>query len=258
MKMTKKGAQNVTVALDKIAGLFQAEWETLGIDKEAAEKFVQHVDHMADTVAKKAGLLDEQKTAADWPPSDIGREVAGPQDGDSDEGYMKGEFSQQENRELREMQEAGSLSGVNTDPQSPSPGKQATFDALGRMEAGHRVGAAIQKLKDAAAEFSKDPVQKEFIATPLAKLAFALSTVQEGITAGSVDGAMTNRALKAAGEVLPHLGVETAELQKLATAAKLATDVIGSVALADGGRIEDKPDGGRQAEDDHGFNLNAA
>ena len=73
---------------------------------------------------------------ADMDPEDIGREVGGPLDQVDDAGaepWMKEEFTQQENRELSELQEAGALPGTQLSPRKPSPGKQA--DRLGELRA---------------------------------------------------------------------------------------------------------------------------
>ena len=61
-------------------------------------------------------------------PEDIGREVGGPleqADGAGAEPWMKEEFTQQENRELCELQKSDALPGTQLYPRKPTPGKQA-------------------------------------------------------------------------------------------------------------------------------------
>ena len=70
---------------------------------------------------------------ADFNPEDIGREVGGPLRQDNDEAFMGQEFTQQRFRDLREHQEAGELSQVQTEEQGPQPGKQARLAHLRRL-----------------------------------------------------------------------------------------------------------------------------
>ena len=88
-----------------------------------------------DKEDKKARLQELRRRRAGFNPEDIGREVGGPLESlDGDEAYMGGEFTQQENRELRETEQAGKLPGVTTEPRSPSSGKQARLAHLRRLQ----------------------------------------------------------------------------------------------------------------------------
>ena len=129
MSLTKKGALLITKDLDRIATLVSGEYKTLGLPEKVASGFAEWCDRIADRIENTAGI-DPQTKKADYPADDIGKEVAGPHEGDADEDYMKGEFTMQERRELSEMQQGGKLPGVSTDPRGPRPGVQASLDLL--------------------------------------------------------------------------------------------------------------------------------
>lgn len=156
--LTKKGALKVTHDLDRLASLFTSEAKTLGLSEKMASGFAMWCDRISDTIERKAGFNPEDRVAraqllkqalsgeqdhkTHYPFSDsatfdaeqIGEEIGGPLEGDSDESsYMSGEFTQQENRELREIQEAGKLPSVNTDPRNPRPGVQASLNHLAQV-----------------------------------------------------------------------------------------------------------------------------
>jgi len=138
-RITPKGARFVSRDLDKLASLIENEATTLGIPPHIAADAVHKFDALADHIERQAGLTPQMKKALDgldvhkeqgFDPETIGEEVSGPLEGDSDEPYMKGEFTQQENRELREEQEAGALPKGTDEPQAPRAGVQAAFKGL--------------------------------------------------------------------------------------------------------------------------------
>ena len=116
-RMSKRGAAQVTATLDRIASLFEQEWAALGVPQRIAEEYAYRTDLLSDAIDKGAG----------FDPHEIGREDAGPLVDEPDEPWMAGEFTQQENRELREDQESGKLDDGVADagPRAPHPGKQA-------------------------------------------------------------------------------------------------------------------------------------
>jgi len=126
--ITKKGALEVTGTLDRLATLFQREFAALGVPQRVAQDFMSRCDKLADHIERQAGL----KVGTDFPADDIGEEKAGPLEDEPDEPYMKGEFSQQENRELRERVEKGELGPdrITTEPQTPTQGVQAGMSGL--------------------------------------------------------------------------------------------------------------------------------
>jgi len=149
--LTKKGALIISRDFDRIATLVTAEWKSLGIPEKIARDFEHRCDLLSDRVERTAGMDPTDKAATaellrrfaldhktDYPfdegksehNDEIGEETGGPLEGDGDEPYMKGEFSQQEYRELSDAQESGAVSGVNTDPRGPRPGMQASFGDL--------------------------------------------------------------------------------------------------------------------------------
>jgi hypothetical protein len=269
-QMTKKGARSVTNTLDRIATLMQNEWKTLGVPQHIAADMAYRCDLLSDTIEKRAGLdrtaLSEfdPKQEKGFDPENIGEEKSGPlEQVDKDEPYMRSEFTQQENRELREAIEGNELGPDKTkdDEQSPQAGKQA-FEQAGRQMYAQKVNAALtQVLKAPAAS----------------KLAHALLDVQSGVLSGRVAAAQAERALKAVALVLPHLASKDAA--KVATLIDQAVKVAGEVppqflaniqkkkdeAKGDEGKDEDKDDkkpdflkdkdSGKKASAEHGFNL---
>lgn len=153
-RMTKKGARRVTADLDRIAGLLQEEWRSLGIPRHIAFDYAKRTDMISDAVERTAQINHEAAASnSGWDPEDIGEEKSGPLVMDSDEDFMGQEFSQQENRELRERVQNHELGPDRTtfDPRTPSPGVQASFRGLVRAlkganldrEASARVAKAL-------------------------------------------------------------------------------------------------------------------
>lgn len=119
------------------------------ISKDLARKFAFQCDMISDHVARTAGvdpaaiakqaltghdIFDEGTLGLD--PEIIGEEVDGMIEGDGDEFYMEEEFTQQENRELRERQQAGDLGFQPVaSPQRPTPGRQASLEPIQRLAA---------------------------------------------------------------------------------------------------------------------------
>lgn len=138
-RITPKGALRVAQDLDRLADLIGTEAERLNIPAHIAADAVRKFDALADHIERLAGLNPRTKQALTgldvykepgFDPENIGEEVGGPLEGDADEPYMKGEFTQQERRELREKQQAGELPGGSSEPQAPRPGVQAAFKGL--------------------------------------------------------------------------------------------------------------------------------
>jgi len=151
-RLTKKGAQAVTADLDRLANLFENDFAILGVEKRIAHDFSLRCDMLSDHLEKVALTGDDVVKEEGFDPDDIGREKAGPLEQDSDESFMKGEFDQQEFRELREKQEGGEIGPdrISPDPQAPRPGIQA---ALGTLAAtigeGNLPKKAVQQIEKA-------------------------------------------------------------------------------------------------------------
>lgn len=247
--MSKKGARSVTRVLDRIATLFQQDHETLGIPEKYAMDFAYRCDLMSGEVEKKAGIpkeaLDELDVAKEpgFDPDEIGAEVKGPQEGDPDEPYMKGHFTQQVNRELRERQEAGDLGVAPVlEIQTPTPGKQATFEQIGRVEAHARLSKAATDLQSAAVRLAS--AGHKTLAKAVAKFASALMEAQVGLIAGNTDASKVTRLLQAAGHLIP--GLTKVEANKTAAMVTLALKVAGKKADED----EDEPGEVEEPEDE--------
>lgn len=143
-KIGKKAAVQITQDFDRIANLIQTEYSRLMIPQDVASDFVTKCDLLSDHIEKMAGIDPEDEGELKFALSDfdpvkepgfdpevIGEEKAGPLVNTTPDANAQGEFTQQENRELRERFEAGELTPENTphlEPRKPVPGKQATLD----------------------------------------------------------------------------------------------------------------------------------
>jgi len=140
-RISKKGTIEVTATLDRLANLFEHSHETLNIPVRVAKDFAYRCDLLSSTLEKQAGVTKEALTEYDpvkepgFNPEEVGKETAGPLEGDRDEAYMDGEFDQQENRELREKVESGEISnkGIVPNERNPKPGKQAMDAQLAKV-----------------------------------------------------------------------------------------------------------------------------
>jgi len=193
-KLTKKGALAVTADLDRLANLFQYDHEILGLPQKIAMDAAYRLDLISDHITKKA-----QFNAAE-----IGVEKAGPLEQDADEGYMKAEFSQQENRELREEQEAGKL-GPNADigPQAPQSGKQAGFEVMGRQAAVRQVIAAERSIHEAALNVAGG--KNRHLVAGLTNLAATLMRLQASIISGTSSARRVASTLGLVAKIMPHV-----------------------------------------------------
>lgn len=140
-RLKKEAAQKITADLDRLATVFQKEHQALGVSERVALDFAYRCDLLSDHLEKTAlteyDPVDESKGAPqNFDPEVIGEETSGPLLNEPDEAFMKGEFTQQKNRELRERQEAGEL-GMKPifEEQTPTPGKQASMeDSISRLK----------------------------------------------------------------------------------------------------------------------------
>ena len=212
--MTKKGALAVTSALDNIASLFQQDFATLGVPLHIAKDFAYRCDLLADRVERTAGLKREALTELDvnkeqgYNPEEIGEEVGGPLEGDGDEPFMKGEFTQQENRELRERVQDGDLGmTTNLDPQNPTSGKQASA----------RLASVCGQLITASGTIAHPAVRKAAV-----KLA-------TDALASSGDVTRIARALQHVATVV----AKTTDAKKLASVIALASQIVAKKAEED-------------------------
>lgn len=208
--MTKKGAIQVTSALDNLAQLFEDQHVAMGVPARVAKEFALRCDLLADFIEKKAGLKkaltgDDPVKEPGFNPEEVGEEVGGPLEGDGDEAYMKDEFTQQENRELRERVEDGDLGMTPVeDEQKPQPGKQANFTLAAAVDALNRgITAAVGKMSDAEVSgYVKDLTKAEQQLTELqmeiAKVAGDLLKRQEELEASH------KKMLKEFGDKLPE------------------------------------------------------
>jgi len=128
-KVTPRGVRNLTRIMDRVASTVEANAEALKLSPEIAKDFVWRNDFVSKQLERAAGVTREMRAGFDA--ENIGREVAGPDEQDPDEAYMKGQFTQQENRELGDRVERNDL-GMSIVPEErkPTPGVQASFRSL--------------------------------------------------------------------------------------------------------------------------------
>jgi hypothetical protein len=127
-KLSKKGAENLVLAIEKVATAFEEDWEILGLDKAAARDLAYRLDVASDVIDRTAGCGDHGRTT-DIPLSALKNEgeTGGPRPGDFDPGtisevhpqgalesqpdepYMKGNFTEQESSELAYRQQNNKL-----------------------------------------------------------------------------------------------------------------------------------------------------
>ena len=144
-QLTKQGALQVSSDLDRLATLFQAERDTLGVPERVAKDFATRCDVLSDHVEKKAGVeraedgsikdpelskyaselakraeMDpksnytmEDVKANEFNPAEIGEEQSGALLRNQDEPYMD-VFKQDEFDQLREVQQNGMFSNAKT------------------------------------------------------------------------------------------------------------------------------------------------
>jgi len=230
-KLSKQAAQDAGNTLDKAADLVTELSKLAGVKPEVAAKFAMQCDLFSDHFAKVAGIdiakLAAERKLADEDPSQIGEEKSGPKEQEGDESYMSGEFTQQENRELRERQEKGELGpGVTTtEPQSPTPGVQAS------LETGSKLASLYMDINTAATRFASvenDAVKG--LGTRLAAAGLNVLQFQARAMEGSESPERVAALVAAAGHMLPHVASEVSP----EAAAKLAAmaDILSGVAKA--------------------------
>ena len=210
-KLTKKGALAVTAALDEIANLFQTEFETLGIEPKIANDFAWRCDLLSGAVEAQAGLKRRALTELDvfqepgFDPELIGEETSGPLEGDADESYMKGNFGQEEKRELRYDVEGDKLGpDRTTEDQKPlQPGRQAGFVTMGKQAAVNQLSKTEGLLHSAALRFAQAGNTK--VAQDLTMLAKSVMDAQIGILTGTRTASNVSKLMEALNHILPHV-----------------------------------------------------
>jgi hypothetical protein len=127
--LSRRGALQITGTLDHVAQVIQQNHAVLGIDAKIATDFAYRCDLLSDAIEKKAGVAkkadyykgdNETGLSVEPPPAD-GFDANNLGDVhpegplllvDSDEPWMKGEFTQEEFSTLRDLQQDGDLGPV--------------------------------------------------------------------------------------------------------------------------------------------------
>jgi hypothetical protein len=200
MALSPKQALDFTGHLDFVADSVEKRCAALGVPPDIAKDYAVKTDLIAKFVERAAGLKrDATGKLADYNPEDIGRETGGTLVGDPDESsYMGDNFSQQENRELSDLQESGKMPGVQTQERKPTPGKQADLDAslsklskLAHESEVHALGDLMTNLKICSARLSGSGVGNlGGLVSGINKVSGTLDKIQGHliIAAGSDDG----------------------------------------------------------------------
>ena len=224
--LTQHGAKQVSQTLDRIATLFETEARALGVPDHVATDFSYRCDLLSDHVERQAGAdrtaLDELDVVKEegFDPDDIGREVAGPAEGDGDEGaYMDGHFTQQSNRELRGEQEEGDLASASPESRGAEPGKQGSrVVQLAKQALDEQVmelGRLRDHLKLCAAKLGASGVEGVGgIASAANTLVSSVDEIRDSLISAGAAGeeglsleslAASDRVVGAVGEVVPYL-----------------------------------------------------
>lgn len=209
-RITKKAARTAGDILDKAADLITSNAEDFGISQDISRKYALQCDLLSDFIAKRAGvniaeLANQRKGgAAGFDPDEIGEEVSGPLEEDAEEAsYMGDQFTQQENRELREKQEAGELPAGSPEEQKPRPGVQAS------LETGKRLASLFMDINTAATRFAdSDHAAVRTLSTKLASAGMDVLQFQTRVLEGSESGNRVAALAKAADHLLPHLAAD--------------------------------------------------
>lgn len=271
-KLSKKGALAVIADQDRLANLYQLDWKTLGVPKKIALDFAHRCDLLSDHIEKQAGikraLTEDPEPKTSYPQTgetfdaeEIGEETSGPEEQEPDEPYMKDEFTQQRFRELRERQEAGELGATpNPEEQTPTPGRQASYEALGRREAANRLGVASQRLQKAATKLTGTSLKG--LSRPITRFASHLMDAQTGVLDGSVKGPFANALLKAASSILPYVeSPKPGNQKKVGRMLDLAAKFASKSSAEDENDDDDEENGEDEKESakksslKHGYNL---
>lgn len=218
-KLSKQAALDAGDIYDKAAQLTLTIAKAAGINPEIAQKFAFQCDLLADHIAKSAGVdiakLAADRKVADEDPAQIGVEKSGPKEQEGDESYMSNEFTQQENRELREKVQSGELnnSTVSPEQQSPKPGVQAA------LENGKKLAALYMDINSAATRCaSADDAGIKGLGDKLAAAGLDVLQFQTRLLEGSESTERLGALTRAAAHVMPHLVgvVPAAAAEKLA------------------------------------------
>lgn len=225
--LTKKGALSITKDMDRLASVIQNDWKALGLSKKFAHAIAYNLDKVSDDIWRTAGI--DPKTAIDgfdpfkesgYNPEDVGKEVGGPLVQDSDESWMRGEFTQQEKRELSDKVESGAINSnsANSDPSAPHAGKQAS--AVNLLKAADAMSFVAAKTKGT-------PIGKS-----AAVMATSLLALRQAAIAGTANAKYVQAALQAASEAGPFLlalangGKQAGDLTKLVRLAGMGASII--------------------------------
>jgi hypothetical protein len=253
-KLTPQVANKITADLNKLAGLYANEFKTLGVPKDVAQDFARKCALMSKGLkrtAHKRALDEDPPVQTDYPQTgptydaeEIGVEEAGPLEDEPDEPFMNEQFTQQENRELREKQEDGTLEKQKVDDEEkpPAPGVQASLEKLQAEKAladseslRGRLSAMADNLREASRKLGADRRSRvKAIGGELSHMAGqidnAVTSYDESVKAAGKAGPFLRNALarveKVAGEVLPHVKGRIRQPARVAEVVRVASSIL--------------------------------
>lgn len=157
MKMTKRGAAEVTSMIDRLAGLVQDQYTTLGLGQSDAIRVATVLDALSDQIEKKAGIhragldrspVDETGNSVDhgengFDPNAIADQVPGPQEIVEPPPHddIDNHFKQDHFQELRRLQQSGTLES------NAASGRILTKNASRRIACSNSLSAVEDQLK---------------------------------------------------------------------------------------------------------------
>ena len=104
-KLTRRGARNLTAAIDRIASAIQDNASVLGIDSKIAKDFAYRCDLVSDAVETTAVTNYPKSAVAEGIADEIGEEVPGPWvDGEVTKD-LAGQFTQKDFSQLTDVAE---------------------------------------------------------------------------------------------------------------------------------------------------------
>jgi len=229
-RITMQAAEHTGNALDAAADLVAKNAASAGIDPKIAGKFAYQCDLLSDYMAKAAGINLAKLAAsrmADEDPSQIGEEKSGPKEQEGDEPFMSHEFTQQENRELREKVQNKELGSdrISPEQQTPRPGVQAA------LANGTKLAALFLDVNSAATRCaSSDNEDVKALGKKLAAAGISVLAFQTRLLEGSESHERIAMVTRAAAHVLPHVAKDV----PVAAAGKLArmVDIFAGVTSA--------------------------
>lgn len=136
--LTRSGAREVTLTLDRIASVIQENPGILGLNPKIAMDFARRCDFVSDFIEIKASGNSPRSATDHFDPAIIGEEQAGPlEEIDAAEPFMDGHFTQKNFDELDAAQEDGELGATPYITKSGAKELTSAIDRVASVIQGH-------------------------------------------------------------------------------------------------------------------------